>query len=82
MEYKIVLVKVEQRTDSAEEVQAILTDFGCSIKIRLGLHDVPCNACSPSGLIFLQVSGDDEPVKEMTAKLNDLDNVTAKYLTI
>ncbi len=82
MEYKIVLVKVEQRTDSAEEVQAILTDFGCSIKIRLGLHDVPCNACSPSGLIFLQVSGDDEPVKEMIAKLNDLDNVTAKYLTI
>lgn len=82
MEYKLVLVKVDQRTDSAEMVQKILTDFGCSIKVRLGLHDVPCNTCSPTGLIFLQVSGDDEPVKEMMTELNSVDNVTAKYITI
>ena len=82
MEYKLVLVKVDQRTDSAEMVQKILTDFGCSIKVRLGLHDVPCNSCSPTGLIFLQVSGDEEPVKEMITELNNVDNVTAKYITI
>ena len=82
MEYKLVLIKVEQRTDSADIVQKILTDFGCSIKIRLGLHDIPCNSCSPSGLIFLQVSGDDEPVKEMISELNNLDSVTAKYIVI
>ena len=82
MEYKMVLIKVEQRTDSADMVQKILTDFGCSIKVRLGLHDVPCNACSPSGLIFLQVSGDDDPIKEMISELNNLDSVTAKYIAI
>jgi hypothetical protein len=82
MEYKIVLVKVEQRTDSAEMVQGILTDFGCSIKVRLGLHDVPCNTCSPAGLLFLQVSGDSEPIKEMVDELNAVDSVTAKYLEI
>ena len=82
MEYKLVLVKVDQRTDSADMVQKILTDFGCSIKVRLGLHDVPCNSCSPSGLIFLQVSGDEEPVKEMISELNNIDSVTAKFITI
>ena len=82
MEYKLVLIKIEQRTDASEMVQKILTDFGCSIKVRLGLHDVPCNTCSPSGLIFLQVSGDDEPVKEMISELNNVDNVTAKYVVI
>ena len=82
MEYKMVLVKVDQRTDSADVVQKILTDFGCSIKVRLGLHDVPCNSCSPSGLIFLQVSGDDDPIKEMVSELNNIDSVVAKYITI
>ena len=82
MEYRIVVIKVEKRSDAATEVQKILTDFGCSIKVRLGLHDAPGDSCSPSGLIFLQVTGDDEPVKKMIGDLNDLDNVTAKYLTI
>ena len=82
MEYKIVIVKVDKRVESSVDVQGILTEYGCSIKIRLGLHDVPFDQCSPGGLIFLQVYGDDKPVKEMIDKLNRLESVTAKYLTI
>ena len=82
MEYRIVLIKVEKRTDAAADVQKILTDYGCSISVRLGLHDEPAGSCSPSGLIFLQVSGGQEPVEKMVEELNELDNVTAKYLTI
>lgn len=82
MDYRIVIIKVDKRNDVASEVQKILTDYGCSIRVRLGLHDEPVNVCSPAGLIFLQVAGEEEPVRKMMEKLNDLDNVSAKYLTI
>ena len=82
-EYKIILVKVEKRTDSAPEVQKILTDYGCNIKVRLGLHDtVDSNSCSSSGLIFLEVSGDEAGIATMADRLNKLNGVSAKYLKI
>lgn len=83
MEYKIVLIKVEKRTDSAAEVQKILTDYGCNIKIRVGLHDtVDNNSCSPSGLIFLEVYGNEADINKMITRLSALAGVSAKYLKI
>lgn len=82
MEYKIIIIKVDKREDAAADVQKILTEYGCSIKVRLGLHDIPGNTCSPSGLIFLEVVDEEKTIRTMAEKLNRIDNVSAKYLTI
>ncbi len=50
-------VKIEDRVKEAGEVQKVLTKFGCSIKTRLGLHEVSSDFCSSSGLIILELTG-------------------------
>ncbi len=82
MEYQIVAIKVGHREDTATQVQEKLTAFGCNIKVRLGLHDLPEGACSPIGLILLQVTADEAELKGFLDDLNSLEDVTARSLTI
>jgi hypothetical protein len=58
MIYKVVLVKIDHRSTEATKVQEILTQFGCSIKVRLGLHEVSKEFCANDGLVILEVDGD------------------------
>lgn len=51
----IIGVKLEKRQESATELQEIATKFGCSIKTRIGLHEVLDGTCSPSGVILFEV---------------------------
>lgn len=51
----ILGVHVAQRTQHTAKVQKILSDFGCSIRTRIGLHDAGDGFCSPNGLILLEV---------------------------
>jgi len=51
----IIGIKIKNRVDSAAEIQDILTKHGCSIKTRIGLHNVDCGTCSSFGLILLEV---------------------------
>ncbi|MDC7235078.1 MAG: hypothetical protein PQJ58_17730 [Spirochaetales bacterium] len=82
MEYQLVAVKVGHREDTAASVQTVLTEFGCNIKVRLGLHDLPEGACSPAGLIILQVTAAQEELDAFLNKLNAVDGVVAKSLSI
>lgn len=82
MEYQLVAVKVGQREDSATKVQSVLTSFGCNIKVRLGLHDLPEGVCSPAGLIILQVNAEENEIAGFVKKLNAIEDVTARSLTI
>lgn len=56
-------VRLDNRTQTAVDFQKVLTHFGCSIKTRLGLHDVNDNVCAPNGLILLEVINDEEATK-------------------
>lgn len=51
----ILGVHVSQRTKHTARVQKILSDYGCSIRTRVGLHDAGDGFCSPNGLILLEV---------------------------
>lgn len=51
----ILGVHVAQRTKHTARVQKVLTDYGCSIRTRVGLHDAGAGFCSPNGLILLEV---------------------------
>jgi hypothetical protein len=82
MEYQIVAVKVGNREGVAQDMQKILTEHGCVIKVRLGLHDMPPNACSPAGLVLMEVAGDDSEIQEMVKKLGALPETSAKYIVL
>ena len=51
----ILGVHVAQRTKHTPKVQKILSDYGCSIRTRIGLHEAGDGFCSPNGLILLEV---------------------------
>jgi hypothetical protein len=82
MDYNVIAVKVSDREGAAQDMQKVLTDHGCLIKVRLGLHDIPANACSPAGLVLMEVEGDDAEIKAMVAELNALAEVSAKHIVI
>lgn len=82
MEYKLIAVKVEQRENSASRVQDVLTRFGCCIKVRLGLHDLPSDSCSPGGLIILEVVAEDREIEKFLEDLNSIPRVVAKSMVI
>jgi len=65
-------IRIEDRVKEAGEVQKVLTKFGCSIKTRLGLHEVSNDFCSSSGLILLELTGpkdDQEKLLETLQKI-------------
>ena len=65
----ILGVKLTQRVSAAQEFQKVLTEYGCSIKTRLGLHPVTEGVCSPSGVILLEVIGDDATIENMISAI-------------
>jgi hypothetical protein len=62
-------VLVTNRVENAPQVQQILTDCGCFIKSRIGLHEVNENICAPAGLILLELFGDEKAYEDVEAKL-------------
>ncbi len=82
MKKDVLLVLIDKRSDSAVEVQKILTAWGCYIKTRLGLHDDTLDQCTQTGLVFIELVGDEEKHGELNRKLNLLTGVTAKLVTL
>ena len=81
--YQIMAVRILDRGKSAVEVQRVLTEHGCSILTRLGLHDQPTpGTCSPSGLLVLQLCCDAATSEGLEKKLNALDGVKAKLVDL
>lgn len=82
MEFKIVGIKLENRNEAAIPVQNTLTEYGCYIKVRLGLHDVGDVSCSQDGLILLELIAENHIIDEFLGKLNSIHGTTAKKMFI
>lgn len=78
----IMAILQENRVETAPKVQDILTEFGCFIRVRLGLHDAAIDQCTNTGLILLQLCGENIPVREMENKLNAIPNVKVKTMSL
>ena len=78
MTYQIVLIKIDSR--EAVKVQEVLTEFGCNIKVRLGLHEVTEEKCANDGLVILEVGGEKAEIKDMIEKLNAIEYVNAQHI--
>lgn len=76
----ILGVHVTDRVKEAPDVQKLLTAYGCNIKTRVGLHHVDDNACSPRGLILLELFGDEAVCRELTDKLGALEGVEVQTM--
>jgi hypothetical protein len=73
---------MENRIDNALKFQETLTQNGCKIKARLGLHEVSEDVCANDGIIILQPCGNKEDVEALVEELNKLEGVTAKYIDL
>jgi hypothetical protein len=82
MLHRLIMIKIEKRDPEAVDVQNILTEFGCCIKTRLGLHEVEKDNCSTTGLIILQLGENSCDVNKFLDKLNALPHVIAKFMEI
>ena len=80
--FYIIGLRVNHRSSNAPKLQQLLTQFGCNIKMRVGLHEVNPDYCSDDGVIMLQVCGDKEILDSMLRSFNDLDGVTPKMMDL
>lgn len=80
MTYKVILIKIDHRSSEAPKVQQILTEFGCSIKVRLGLHEVSKEYCANDGLVVLEVEGQQSELDKLMDQLNAVDYVQARMV--
>lgn len=78
----IMAISQEQRIETATKVQDVLTKHGCSIRVRLGLHDAAIDSCSPSGLILLQLCGNSDQLQILEQELTAIPTVKVKYMTL
>lgn len=81
MECDIMVIKISGRRTKAPSVQEVLTQFGCSIKVRLGLHEAG-DVCSDEGILILQLTGDKDEMKGLEKALNKMDGVQAKMVIL
>ncbi|MCB5224232.1 MAG: hypothetical protein WCY21_02310 [Candidatus Cloacimonadaceae bacterium] len=80
MTYKVIMIKIDSRISDAAKVQSILTEYGCNIKVRLGLHEVSKELCANDGLILLEMDGDKRRLNSIVKKLNAVEFVTAQLV--
>ncbi len=79
---KIIMgISLPQRVETAQTVQGILTEYGCYIQTRLGVHQASQDACSPNGLIILElIDGADKQAKEMEEKISVISDAVIKKM--
>jgi hypothetical protein len=81
MSKQIILgVQITNRIHSAPELQKVLTEYGCNIKTRLGLHEVGDSHCSTIGLLLLEMYGEESAILEMEAKMNQFEGVNVQKM--
>ena len=65
----IIGVNVPSFAKNSGEIQKVFSEYGCSIRTRLGLHDVAEGVCSPTGVILVEFVSGENMADEMIAKL-------------
>jgi hypothetical protein len=76
----IVGLRVKNRVEHVPELQRVLTECGCNIRMRLGLHDTGADFCSPDGLILLDLYGDDCSCSDIRMRLSAIEGVEVQTM--
>jgi hypothetical protein len=76
----ILGVHITERIRKAQRIQELLTEYGCNIHTRIGLHPVGEDVCSPNGLILLEMAGEEAKAFELADKLAQIEGVFVKNM--
>lgn len=79
----IMGIQILHRNDEAVQVQKLLSEYGCFIKTRLGLHNAADDRtfCSNAGLVIIEFISDAEvEVKELIEKLKKLGSISVRTM--
>ena len=76
----ILGIQITDRVKKVADVQNALTEFGCNIKTRLGLHDIDENFCSTRGIIIVEVIDTSGQFDALKAKLSQIEGIELKEM--
>jgi len=68
----LAAIKIVDRNDIVSEVQKVLTLYGCSIRTRVGVNLGAERG--NSGLILLELTGDNGEINKLAARLQSVEN--------
>ena len=77
---RIMGILITDRLKDATELQKVMTEYGCLIKTRLGLHEVSNNTCSKKGLLVLEVIGQKSEWEKFEFAIKSVDGIELKYM--
>jgi hypothetical protein len=73
---------LHDRVKTASKVQELLTEHGCDINTRLGLHVASPDSCSPQGLILLEFTdNNDDAADNFEKELKKIADVDVQKMT-
>jgi hypothetical protein len=76
----ILGVHVTDRLKHAQSVQELLSQYGCNIKTRIGLHEVDGKSCSMNGLLILELIGETSKCEQLADKLSTLEGIEVQKM--
>lgn len=76
----ILGVHITNRVKRVPDVQATLTQFGCHIRTRIGLHDADGRSCATCGLLILDLVGDEKKCNALAKKLARIEGIEVKKM--
>jgi hypothetical protein len=82
MSKTLLVILMRTRRSSAVRVQSVLTEFGCMIKTRLGIHDGVLDKCSDTWLIILELVGPKADKSRLDKKLKAISGVKTRLVEI
>ena len=80
-EIRILGIHVSHRMKEVGQIQPIFSKYGCSIKTRLGLHEVNDNVCSPAGIILLELVGNTSDMDNMENELKQVQGIDVQKMS-
>jgi hypothetical protein len=79
-EVRILGVMINDPSKGSDKIQSILTKYGCSIRTRLGLHDVEEDYAHETGLMLLELIGDMKECLRLENELLSLEGVEVQKM--
>ena len=76
----ILGIMINNRIKEAGNLQKVLTKHGCSIKTRLGLHEVADDHCSESGLVIIELTAPQANQDKLYNALGEIEGITLQRM--
>jgi hypothetical protein len=64
----IIGITINNRKEEAIKLQEILTEYGCDIKTRIGLHDMGEYKCLNYGIVLIEVINNTNEIYDKLSK--------------